>query len=354
MKCLKGFLLIKKYSKTIQMFHEIHRAEQTKPCAQGGASDKGDQGMQCLHEVFKPLERFGAWDSFGLGLPVFCGAGNMKRVRFPVLNGLSEEQELVIDIFPVDPSKLPGTQPKPLCRNNVTLLGIIFPGNMFSAPPDWIDGAVVATCLPDDMWVVVVFAMEFDRYGMKKYQAVVSRHEQREKELKEKQLALERKQAALEKKASQRGFPDVASMQAADAKEAAEQAEAKQQQKQLALLQKQAALEKEASQRGFPDVASMLAADAKEADAAKTAKQQQREAEKAERDRAEAAAEAAEKAKKAEKARLRKAVKEAEEEAERQAKFGNKKGSPPPSSGSSRSTSASPPPPSGGQAVGRR
>jgi hypothetical protein len=130
--------------------------------------------------------------------------------------------------------------------------------------------------------------------------------------------------------------------------------ERQQAEKQLALERKQAALEQEASLRHFPDVASMLAADAAEVHAQAEAKRLQRDAEIAERDRAEAAAAAAVKAKKAEEARERKAAKDAKVEAERLANFGGKKGSPPPSSGSSRSASNSPPPPSGGQAVARR
>jgi hypothetical protein len=105
--------------------------------------------------------------------------------------------------------------------------------------------------------------------------------------------------------------------------------ESREVEKQLALERKRAALEKEASQRGFPDVASMQAADAAEAQEQEEAKRQQRYAEKAERDLAERAAEAAEKAKKAEVARLGKAKKEALDEAARLEKFGGKKSSPP-------------------------
>jgi hypothetical protein len=110
---------------------------------------------------------------------------------------------------------------------------------------------------------------------------------------------------------------------------------AERQSRALAFKREQAALEKEASRRGFPDVASMLAADAKKADEQAEVTRQQQNAEKAEHDQANAATAASEKAKNAKEARERKAAKEAADAAEHQAKFGNKKGSPP------RSTSTS-------------
>jgi hypothetical protein len=220
------------------MFRENHQVkpsaqggEEAKPSAQGGASANQVQDMSCLRTVFEPLKCYRGWKRLGLRSPVFSETGDMMRARFSVVNGLSSEQQLVIDVFPVDPKDLPRTLPQSLCKYIVDLLAVFLPGHMFCAPPAWIDGGVVVTCLPDGMWVVVVFAMEFDRDGMKKYREAFERHQQRENWLKEKQLDLERKQTALEKEASQRGFPDVASMQAADANAAAELAEAERQRK---------------------------------------------------------------------------------------------------------------------------
>jgi hypothetical protein len=158
-----------------------------------------------------------------------------------------------------------------------------------------------------DLFVFAI-SIDYNKKGRKIVKREMDRQAQRHIQQEERQRQKEAKQAALELEAISRGFADVTSMFAADAKAAVEQAEAE-------LLRKQAAEE--------------------------------------ERQRARREADKTEAAKNAEEACHRKKEMDALAKAAHFAKFGKKKGSPPLSSDSSRSASASPPLPSGGQA-GRR
>lgn len=232
----------------------------------------------------------------GLGTPTFYGHdGGGAAAWFSLKSGHPPRTHLVVSLSEVDPQSLPGRELTEDEKLASRVLSPIVPDGRVCAPSE-VPGAVAAF-LWEDKWVQASVTVEHTKEARRKIKAERLREEERQRDLEERQRQLEAKQAA-----------------------------------------EQAALEDKAKSGGFPDVATMLAAEAKAAAELADAERLRKQAAEDERNRLKRVEEAALKAQKAAIALCSKAEKEAAE-AERRAKW-------------PRSASTSPPP--GGKAVGKR
>lgn len=174
----------------------------------------------------------------GLGPPTFhVHEEGGAAAWFPLVSGDHPQgTNLVVSLSEVDPLTLPGRELTEVEKVASRVLSPIVPDGRVCAPSA-VPGAVAAFVW-EDKWVLARVTVEHSKVARKKLKDQARREAEMQRDREERQRQLEAKhaaeQAALEAKAKSGGFPDVATMLAAEAKAAAELAEAERLRKQAA------------------------------------------------------------------------------------------------------------------------